>query len=105
MDSEYEPMHGFHIKCLIPLPALYASQELGQSVHRHLPDIRQEDLPSIIAIIASLCPADSFLLTEITEMVLNQLDAFTPMELKALVDGYGSQWVKRSFFDDDLFKG
>ena len=70
-----------------------------------LPDIRHEDLPSIIAILAALCPTDSFLLTEVTEMVMSQLDAFTPMELKALVDGYGSQWVKRSFFDDNLFKG
>lgn len=74
-------------------------------MHRLLPDLRHEDLPSVITIIVSIGPADPLLLTALTDTVIDQLDAFTPLELKALVTGYGSQWALRSFFDDNLFKG
>ncbi len=54
---------------------------------------------------SALCPAEPFLLGELSEAVMEQLDHFTPSELAALVDGFGSGDVRRSYFDDAVFKG
>ena len=79
-------------------------RELGELVHKHLDELRHEDLPGLIPIMAWLCPAEPFLLTALSDSVSEQLGGFTPVELQALVTGYGSREVRRTFFDDRVFK-
>lgn len=78
--------------------------DLCEAVHKQLDDLRTEDLPKLVPLVATLCPALPFTLTAISDVILEQLDSFSAEEITSLAVAYGSEVVRRSIFDDAIFK-
>lgn len=85
----------------VPLPL----QDLCEALHRHLDEVQMEDLAALIPIVCSICPASPFLLSALAEEVMTHLKEFSAAEVSALVTTFGCEVVRRSLFDDRIFKG